>query len=98
MQSVQEVVRALGEYDKAFNQLTCAADPVAFRDFLLAAPAVFTSVGDKLGALQHIVSFWRYRVGESNNKQLSASDLSDILRDFEASLGCGNREGAVEAA
>lgn len=82
----REVKSSLDRYDEAFAALTQRADPIAFRDFLLAAPDMFFRVGDRLGAIQHIVSFWRYRFRDGA-AVLTAPELYDILLDFEQSLG-----------
>ena len=79
-------VRAsLQTYDEAFDQLTQRADPIAFRDFLLAAPRMFAEVGEKLAAIQHITSFWRYRA-RGGCLTMPVGDLLDVMTDFENSL------------
>jgi len=93
-----ETVRAtLQVYDDAFRDLTRNGKPQAFRAFLLQAPGLFYELGERLGAVQHIVSFWRYRVPSGSNVRLPAEDLIDILADFEFSLNfdvkaSGNRD------
>ena len=32
-----------------------------FREFLLGAPALFLEIGEKMGAMSHVTSFWQYR-------------------------------------
>ncbi len=81
--------QALDVYDDAYRDLTEREDPAGFRDFLLAAPDMFARIGEELGALQHVVSFWKYRFGTKRPKRPSAAELSDILADFEESLSCG---------
>jgi hypothetical protein len=83
----REVRAALVTYDQAFESLTARADPVAFRDFLLAAPKMFFDVGEKLGAVQHITSFWTYRFGAGGAAGMAAPELFDVFTDFENSLG-----------
>ena len=55
------VNKALAVYDSSFNDLVEHQTPKTFRDFLLSAPYMFLELGEKLGAISHIVSFWRYR-------------------------------------
>ena len=43
-------------------------------------------MGEKLGAVQHITSFWSFRVG-AKAAPMPAPELFDIFMDFEASLG-----------
>ena len=88
----REVKLTLDRYDQAFEALTQRADPMAFREFLIAAPDMFFGVGDRLGAIQHITSFWRYRF-RKDAAQLTAPELFDIFVDFESGLGlAGDRQ------
>lgn len=80
------VKETLGFYEKAYLELTKNGQPTAFRDFLMKAPAMFYEVGERLGALQHIISFWRYRFPPGARMALEADELIDILSDFENSL------------
>jgi hypothetical protein len=73
-------------YDKAYAALTRDSRPMAFRDFLLQAPDMFTRLGEQLGAIQHIVSFWRYRFPPGASRTVSPTELMDLLMDFEDSL------------
>jgi hypothetical protein len=73
-------------YDHAYGELTRNGQPQAFRDFLLRAPALFHELGERLGAIQHILSFWRYRFPAGVRQQITGDELSDILADFEVSL------------
>lgn len=80
-------------YDDAFAGLSLEGQSGAFRDFLLAAPSMFTCLGEQLGALQHIVSFWRYRFAPGR-APVGVDELIDILMDFEAGLlGYGESNG-----
>ncbi len=76
----------LNVYDRAFNDLARNGQPRAFREFLLQAPAMFYALGERLGAVQHIISFWRFRFPADQRSKVSADELIDILMDFEASL------------
>jgi hypothetical protein len=73
-------------YDRAYGALTRDSQPMAFRDFLLQAPDMFTRLGEQLGAIQHIVSFWRYRFQPGEPRTVSPTELMDLLMDFEDSL------------
>jgi hypothetical protein len=74
-------------YDDAFEGLTKDGRPTAFRDFLRDAPHLFFKLGEQLGAVQHIISFWKFRT--SRGKPLpTPEELIDLLADFETSL-CG---------
>jgi hypothetical protein len=80
------VRRLLAAYDRAYSGLTKDAKPAAFRDFLLAAPSMFNDLGERLGAIQHVVSFWRYRFPPGRPQAISPADLMDLFLDFEDGL------------
>ena len=85
MKTCEEVSRTLRYYDDAYAGLTREGNPIAFRDFLLEAPALFARLGDQLGAVQHIVSFWRFRFGPKA-PPVGVEELIDIFMDFETGL------------
>ena len=82
----ERVRDTLNFYDNAYLGLTSRGDPAAFRDFLMAAPAMFNDLGERLGAIQHIVTFWQYRFPASERQLVSPDELVDILQDFEDGL------------
>lgn len=87
---------ALGSYDTAYERLIERADGVGFRGFLLHAPKTFVVVGDLLGVLSHIVSFWRYRFPERAPLVIEGEDALDLFGSFDASLGA--RQAEADAA
>jgi hypothetical protein len=82
-------------YDDAYIDLTKNGQPKTFRDFLMMAPALFYELGERLAAVQHVVSFWRFRFPPGSRARPTAEELADILVDFEASLAF---EQAAQAA
>jgi hypothetical protein len=74
-------------YDEAYSNLK-KGRPTDFRDFLLNAPRLFNRLGEELGALQHIASFWTYRFGPRSPKA-SVEELMDIFMEFESGLAGG---------
>ncbi|WP_122466035.1 hypothetical protein [Brevundimonas lutea] len=81
----ETVMGTLKVYDDAYAHLTTNGRPTAFREFLLDAPMLFTRLGDQVGAIQHIVSFWNFRFGEGKPPP-SVEELIDVFMDFESSL------------
>ncbi len=79
----------LQTYDEAYASLTLDGKPLAFRDFLLAAPEMFVRLGEQLGALQHVTSFWRYRFPPGRMGSISSGELMDVFLDFEDSMAFG---------
>lgn len=84
--AVKSVSATLAIYDNAYKMLTQKSDPQVFKDFLLSAPELFNTLGERLGAVEHLLSFWRFRVPEGKRSQLQANELIDIFGDFETSL------------
>lgn len=82
-------------YDTAYGELVQRGQPLGFRKFLLDAPALFLSLGEKLGVLDHMISFWAVRFGARKTAWGSGDlppaapvvELVDIFVDFENSLG-----------
>jgi hypothetical protein len=85
----QRVVSALKVYDDAFCELTVNSRPQAFRDFLLKAPNMFMSLGENVGVVSHIASYWRYRFPIGRKLACPLEEAATILQDFELSLGVG---------
>jgi hypothetical protein len=85
--SCDTVRKTLKVYDDAYSELTKNGQPKAFREFLLTAPNLFYELGERLGAIHHVVSFWRFRHPEGSIDRIKANEFVDLLSDFELSLG-----------
>ncbi|WP_420472007.1 hypothetical protein [Brevundimonas sp. FT23042] len=83
--------RTLRIYDDAYAALTEDSRPGAFRDFLLQAPRLFTRLGEQLGAIQHVVSFWRFRFSPGA-APVGVDELIDVFMDFETGLADRNQD------
>lgn len=81
-----EVSTMLDRYDNAFVRLTEAGDALAFREFLLKSPALFLQLGERIGMISHIASFWRYRFPPGSAIRAGADEVLDLLQDFQAGL------------
>ena len=95
--SCESVKSTLRIYDKAYEHLTQDGQPQTFREFLLKAPDLFTQLGERLGGIDHIVSFWRFRFLADTVPVISVDELIDIFMDFEASLNFSADQQAQEA-
>ena len=82
-----KVREILGVYDNAYASLIERQDPKTFRDFLLSAPELFLEIGEKMGSLTHISSFWQYRFPTGSTKSTDAEELATIFEDFVRSFG-----------
>jgi hypothetical protein len=69
-------------YDDAYTSLISGRDPQQFRKFLLNAPGLFLEIGEKMGVLSHIASFWRFRFPDPERAAVDADELVTILHDF----------------
>jgi len=92
--SGNHVSKALAVYDTSFADLVANQAPRTFRDFLLSAPRMFLELGEKLGAISHIVSFWRYRFPAGVPNTIDAEELTAIFHDFANGFGESPNAGA----
>jgi len=83
---VKTVMGYLKTYDQVFAQLT-DGNAIAFRDFLLASPEMFMSLGEGAGTLSHVATFWRYRFPAGKPLMAPMGEILELLQDFEAGLG-----------
>ena len=81
-----DIGEGLETYDAAFAGLTQDGDAIAFREFLLNSPPLFMRLGEQVGALSHIATYWRYRFPVGASLRAETQDILDILRDFEGGL------------
>jgi hypothetical protein len=85
--NTDEVHRVLDIYDSAYDALVEREDPKTFREFLLSAPPLFLEMGEKMGAVSHITSFWHYRFPAGAPKAADVDEMMAIFRDFSQSVG-----------
>jgi hypothetical protein len=90
----QNVHRLLSVYDEAYKDLTLRHKPGLFKNFLLSAPTMFCQLGEQLGGIQHIASFWSYRVPKGKPAIIGWDELADIFTDFEDGLSSPMDEAA----
>jgi hypothetical protein len=83
----KDVDRVLDIYNRSFEDLVTHQAPKSFRDFLLSAPFMFLDLGEKTGAIAHVVSFWRYRFPPGAAKLIDAEELGVIFQDFSSGFG-----------
>jgi hypothetical protein len=49
---------------------------------------MFLELGEKLGAISHVVGFWRYRFPQDGRgAPIDAEELSTIFQDFSSGFG-----------
>ncbi|MCR6644737.1 MAG: hypothetical protein NVV62_09570 [Terricaulis sp.] len=85
MAALARVDELLLEYGAAFAALA-EGRPSAFRDFLLRAPQLFIPIGEAVGVIKHIDSFWRFRFPAASTPMMDADEAIEVLHDFETTL------------
>lgn len=85
-QALANVRVLLGVYDEAYSALIDQGNPTGFRNFLLSAPDMFVQLGEQLGAMEHVVSFWAYRLPKGKPRIITFEELCDLFMDFEDGL------------
>lgn len=80
------VENSLQAYETAFGALS-RGEPTAFRDFLLEAPKLFIPIGEAVGVIKHIHSFWRFRFPETDIPPImEGEEALEIFHEFETTL------------
>lgn len=82
----KRVKETLQIYEDAYVVMTRDGNPVTFRNFLKDAPGMFYALGERLGAINHIVSFWGYRFPPGARLRLPTEHLVDLFTDFEQGI------------
>jgi len=93
------VEEALLEYGTAFASLA-DGQPGAFRSFLLKAPSMFIPIGEAVGVIRHIDSFWRFRFPDAGMPLLDVDEGVEMFHEFETTLNGVEfvRRSAAQAA
>ena len=84
--NILQIQYSISSYTDAYSSLTKGQNPAPFKAFLLMAPGMFADLGDKVGSLQHINSFWNYRFPDGKSRSIGNDDLMDMFIDFEECL------------
>lgn len=83
--ALARVDETLLEYGTAFAALA-EGQPSAFRTFLLKAPSLFIPIGEAVGVIRHIDSFWRFRFPDAATPIMEADEAIEVLHDFETTV------------
>lgn len=76
-----EVRQALRHYDFAFAGFTQNKDADSFRAFLNTGSRLFIDLGLRIGRLEQMVVYWRWRLTPRQTADLMADKILDALRD-----------------
>jgi hypothetical protein len=84
--SWREVAQRLKLYDRAFASLTNQENPDGFRTFLIHGSSLFIELGERIGRLEQVVSFWNDRFGNQRIAGMSPDDVLDGMRELLQAL------------
>lgn len=76
----------LSVYDAEFERFVSRGDPAALKAFMTRAPTLFVEMGEDIGRLQHVSSYWKFWTGSRRGKPMTGMEAFDLLADFEAAL------------
>jgi hypothetical protein len=76
-------------YDEVFDALTEQKTPEPFRRFLVDGPKLFARLGERMGRLEQLVSYWQHQFPGRSVRQLSPEQVFDGLRNLISALSLG---------
>jgi len=76
-------------YDEVFDALTAQRSPEPFRRFLVDGPKVFARLGERMGRLEQLVSYWSHQFPGRKPRQMSPEAVFDGLRNLLSALSLG---------
>jgi hypothetical protein len=96
-QANADVNRILDVYNTAYEALIEKHEVRQFREFLLSAPALFLEIGERMGTISHITSFWKYRFPKGATQLVDAEELIAIFQDFSKSFAAEKKVKGLAA-
>jgi hypothetical protein len=73
-------------YDEVFRALTVQKSPEPFRNFLVDGPRVFARLGERMGRLEQLVSYWSHQFPDLRTRGLPPETIFDGLRNILLAL------------
>lgn len=83
--AIRGVEATLKEYADAFGALS-GGQAASFRVFLLKAPSLFIPIGEAVGVVRHINSFWNFRFQGGTVMAMHVDEAIEVLHDFETTV------------
>jgi hypothetical protein len=97
----RRIAHMFREYDAVFEALTEQRSPERFRRFLVDGPRLFASLGEHMGRMEQLISYWAHQFPDKRTGQLSPETVFDGLRSLLAALslnvGLAGAEGPPSA-
>jgi hypothetical protein len=76
-------------YDEVFEALTAQRTPEPFRRFLIDGPRLFARLGERMGRLEQLTSYWAHQFPGLRTRQLRPEAVYDGLRNLLSALSLG---------
>jgi hypothetical protein len=76
-------------YDEVFDALTAQRTPEPFRRFLIDGPRLFARLGERMGRLEQLTSYWAHQFPGLRTRQLRPEAIYDGLRNLLSALSLG---------
>ncbi len=80
--SWREISQKLRLYDQAYEGLTQRENPESFRTFLVNSSTLFVELGERIGRLEQVVTFWDYRLSQHHAGAMSPEDVMEAMREL----------------
>jgi len=84
-------------YDEVFEALTAQRTPEPFRRFLIDGPRLFARLGERMGRLEQLTSYWGHQFPGLRTRQLRPEAIYDGLRNLLSALSLGGPPGEEKA-
>jgi hypothetical protein len=84
--SERKIAEMFRIYDEVFDALTEQKSPEPFRRFLVDGPRLFSRLGERMGRLEQLVSYWQHQFPGRTVRQLSPEIVFDGLRALLSAL------------
>jgi hypothetical protein len=82
-------------YDDVFETLTVQRSPEPFRKLLADGPRLFARLGERMGRLEQVISYWRHQFPDRRTRQMPPDSVVEGLRNLLGALSI--RPGGVGA-
>jgi hypothetical protein len=88
-ESERKIAEMFRIYDEVFDALTAQKSPEPFRRFLVDGPRLFARLGERMGRLEQLVSYWQHQFPGRSVRQLAPEAVFDGLRNLISALSLG---------
>ena len=86
VEAERNIAEAFRAYDTVFTALTVGKSPEPFRRFLKEGPRLFSRLGERMGRLEQLISFWAHQFPDRRTRAFSPEAIFDGLRNLLSAL------------